>query len=324
MPDSPLLRFDRFMAKALHDPEHGYYSRRITGVGRQGDFTTAPTFSEVPARALAHWIGTALRETKCRHLIEIGPGEGTLAEAILRHLPWLTRRRLQLHLVETSARLASIQQSRLGKHALWHRSIADALRAADGRALIYSNELVDAFPVRRFRHAESGWTELYLETSTSSASPREVWFPADSLPDSSLFSQTYPPGQIIEVHDSYREWLRGWLPLWQAGRMLTIDYGAPAASLYHRRPCGSLRAYLFQQRLEGPEIYQNPGRQDITADVNATDLQRWTEPWAVTRSLLTQAEFLQPHILPGRPEDTYLTDPNGAGGAFFVLEQTLA
>jgi SAM-dependent MidA family methyltransferase len=321
MPDATLLRFDQFMARALHDPEHGYYARRISGVGRRGDFTTAPTLSDAPARAMAGWVRSALRETKCRHLIEIGPGEGTLADGILRHLPWLTRHRLQLHLVETSAPLTAIQQSRLGKRAHWHRSITDALDAADGRALIYSNELVDAFPVRRFRLAETGWTELHLETTTP---PREVWLPADPLPGSSLFSQSYLPGQIVEVHDSYHDWLRAWLPQWKAGRMLTIDYGGPAASLYHRRPHGSLRAYLFQQRLEGPEIYQNPGRQDITADVNATDLQHWAEPWAVARAFVTQSEFLQPHVRPGHPEDTYLTDPAGAGGAFFVLEQAPA
>ena len=35
------IPFEQFMARALHDPQHGYYARRITGVGRRGDFTTA-------------------------------------------------------------------------------------------------------------------------------------------------------------------------------------------------------------------------------------------------------------------------------------------
>ena len=37
------MRFDRFMELALHDPERGYYARRIRGVGKGGDFTTTPT-----------------------------------------------------------------------------------------------------------------------------------------------------------------------------------------------------------------------------------------------------------------------------------------
>jgi N utilization substance protein A len=35
------IRFDVFMQRALHDPERGYYARRIRCIGRGGDFTTA-------------------------------------------------------------------------------------------------------------------------------------------------------------------------------------------------------------------------------------------------------------------------------------------
>ncbi len=45
------ITVEKFMERALYDPEHGYYSRRITGVGRHGDFTTAPMLSGAPAKA---------------------------------------------------------------------------------------------------------------------------------------------------------------------------------------------------------------------------------------------------------------------------------
>jgi SAM-dependent MidA family methyltransferase len=98
--------------------------------------------------------------------------------------------------------------------------------------------------------------------------------------------------------------------------MLTIDYGATAENLYHRRPRGSIRGYLFQQRLEGAAIYQNPGRQDITADVNFTDLRNWSEPFVSGQELTSFAEFLE-----GSADVPGLMDPHGAGGAFLVLEQ---
>src|SRR6478609_2354584 len=101
-----LVTFEQFMARALHDPEHGYYARRIHAVGRRGDFTTAPMLSDAPARAIAAWAVRAMRETGCRDLIEIGPGEGTLAAAVLKHLPWHVRWQTRLHLVETSTPLA--------------------------------------------------------------------------------------------------------------------------------------------------------------------------------------------------------------------------
>jgi SAM-dependent MidA family methyltransferase len=309
------ISFERFMAQALHDPQHGYYARRITGVGHRGDFTTAPMLSEGPARAIAAWVVKSFRETGCRDLIEIGPGEGTLAAGVLRHLPWHTRFRTRLHLVETSEPLTALQRELLGKSAAWHRSPQDALAACGGNAVIYSNELVDAFPVRRYQKTALGWQELAVHFDEKREA-HESLLPPALLPDSSGFLESHPLGQCIEVHDSYHRFLKEWLPQWKSGRMLTIDYGATAENLYHRRPRGSIRGYLFQQRLEGATIYQNPGRQDLTADVNFTDLRRWSQPWVNEQKLTTFAAFLQ-----GSGDSAGLMDPHGAGGAFLVLDQ---
>jgi SAM-dependent MidA family methyltransferase len=309
------ISFEQFMAQALHDPQHGYYARRITGVGWRGDFTTAPMLSEAPARAIAAWVVRAFRESGSRNLIEIGPGEGTLAACVLRHLPWHVRLRTRLHLVETSTPLAEQQRELLGKRATWHRTPQEALAACGGDAVIYSNELVDAFPVRRFQKTALGWQELAVHFDENQQAHEFLLSPAP-LPDSSGFLESHPPGQWIEVHDSYHRFLREWLPLWKSGRMLTIDYGATAEHLYHRRPRGSIRGYLFQQRLEDSAIYQNPGRQDLTADVNFTDLQNWSQPFVSAQSLTSFPEFLQ-----GSEDAAGLMDPHGAGGAFLVLDQ---
>lgn len=311
--DSP-VPFEQFMAWALHDPERGYYARRITGVGARGDFTTAPMLSDAPARAIAAWAAKALRETGCRDLIEIGPGEGTLAAAVLKFLPWQVRWKTRLHLIETSRPLAERQQRLLGKRPGWHRHVAQALETCHGRAVIFSNELVDAFPVRRFRKTADGWLEMAVRFDENRVAHESLLPPAE-LPDSSGFSDGHPPGQIVEVHQSYQKYLADWLPAWKAGRMLTIDYGATAEKLYHRRPHGTLRAYLFQQRLEGPAIYQNPGRQDLTADVNFSDLMRWSEPWVTEQRLLDFRDFLC-----GTSAHPF-TENSGAGEAFLVLDQ---
>lgn len=316
-----LVRFDDFMRHALHDPERGYYARRITGIGGgRSDFTTAPQMTSVLARAVAAWAAKALRETGCRDLIEIGPGSGALAVAVRRHLPWALRWRTRLHLVETSAPLVRLQRQALGRRARWHAHPCAALRACGGRAVIFSNELVDAFPVRRFKLTGAGWRELALELNPPRP-PREILLGEAPLPPSSSFHQPHAPGQWIEVHDSYREWLAEWLPEWRAGRLLTVDYGAAAATLYHRRPRGTLRGYLLQQRVEGADCYLNPGRQDLTADVNFTDLADWAAPWADTVALRPLDGFLRPFADPASAADQALLDPAGAGGAFLVLEQ---
>lgn len=307
-----LITFEQFMQHALHDPREGYYARRIRAVGRSGDFTTAPMLSESPALSIARWALKAMRETGCRDLIEMGPGQGTLAAAVLRHLPWHVRWRARLHLVETSRPMMERQRKALGNHAIWHANPAQAMHACGGRAVIWSNELVDAFAVRRFQKTDVGWQEIGLETGGSA--PVEVLLPPAPLPDSSVFSIAHPLGQRVEIHQSYQNHLAEWLPSWKAGRMLTIDYGAEAGTLYHRRPHGTLRAYFHHQRLEGQAIYQNPGHQDLTADVNFTDLQDWSLPWAATRSIMKLREFLR------NPADP-MADPSGAGDAFVVLEQ---
>lgn len=305
------------MRRALHDPQRGYYARRITGVGRRGDFTTAPMLSEAPARAIAKWATRALHETGCRDLIEIGPGEGKLAAAVLKHLPWHIRWRIRLHLVETSEPLTEIQKKALGKRATWHKSPAAALTTCHGRAVIFSNELVDAFPVRRFRKSADDWQEIAVSFDTDGIASESLMPPAP-LPASSGFSDHHPAGQCIEVHDSYHHWLADWLPQWKAGRMLTIDYGSTADTLYKRRANGTLRAYLMQQRLEGMLIYQNPGRQDLTADVNFTDLIEWNTSWTTDHKLESFGAFIKDSA---NRSDHALTDEHGAGTAFLVLDE---
>ena len=307
------------MGQALHDPKTGYYARRIQAVGHRGDFTTAPMLSDAPARAIAAWAIQALRETGCRNLIEIGPGEGKLAAAVRKHLPWWIRWRIRLHLVETSQPLVARQRELLGRTATWHRTMVDAVNACDGNAVIFSNELVDAFPVRRFRKTTAGWQELAIHFDDQKRACESLLPPAP-LPDSSGFLDTHPLGQWIEVHDSYHRLIHRWMPLWKSGQMLTIDYGATAENLYHRRPNGSIRAYLMQQRLEGLEIYANQGRQDLTADVNFTDLMRWSQSWIGEQKLMNLSEFIADKVQPNQI-DRDLAEPLGAGGAFLALIQ---
>lgn len=312
--------FEDFMRRALHDPATGYYARSIRTIGGRGDFTTAPMISGLPARAIAAWVTRALRETKCRNLIEIGPGEGKLAAAVMAALPWHLRWRTRLHLVETSTPLAEIQRKSLRNIATWHRTPTEALHACGGNAVIFSNELVDAFPVRRFEKSGDSWLEIAVRFDHDGR-PRESLMPAAPLPDSSGFTPAHPDGQRIEVHESYRNWLRDWLPHWKSGRMLTIDYGSTADRIYHRRPRGTVRGYLMHQLVEGADIYQNIGRQDLTADVNFTDLAAWSSPWTEDARLVTFGEFLSGFTPRPDSQDARLADADGPGGAFLVLDQ---
>ncbi len=313
------------MEAALHDPEFGYYSRNITTVGREGDFSTSASLSGLLARALASWVrGQRASEDAPRHLIEIGPGTGQLHRDLRRALGWRGRLGLRSHLVERSPKLRAVQRRTLGPaswRVSWHDHPAAALQAAGGRALIFSNELVDAFPVTLLQREGGVWQEVWLELMPGGRLV-ETLRPPGSPPGTSLEAAGFAEGQRIEVHDSYREWLGGWLPGWKAGMMLTIDYGSEAAQLYHRRPDGTLRGYHRHQRLEGPQLYRDPGHCDLTADVNFTDLQQWGRADGLKSVLLeTQSQFLARHAIPRNRADEWLADAAGPGGAFLCLQQ---
>jgi SAM-dependent MidA family methyltransferase len=285
--------FEQFMQRCLHDPQRGYYAKNIRAIGSRGDFTTAPQLSSVPAKAIASWADQAMRTHQTRNLIEIGPGMGTLSQQILRHLPLSLRLRTKLHLVDSSPVLLNHQKNTLGKRASYHQTIHQALDSCSGNAIIFSNELVDAFPVRLFQKTQTQWQEIAVVHSENQIS--EILIDPASLPKSSVFNENFPIGQRVEVHESYQKWLQSWLPSWRRGEMLTIDYGTLVSDLYHRRPNGTLRGYLLQQRIEGPAIYQNQGLQDLTADVNFTDLIDWGKPSITHETPVNLADFIHPY-----------------------------
>ncbi|MCB1205300.1 MAG: SAM-dependent methyltransferase [Verrucomicrobiae bacterium] len=318
------MPFDEFMALALYDAEHGYYTTGIGEVGgREGDFATSATLSAGLGLGIAAWI----REESARHrwsgpvaVIEVGGGNGALAAGILKSLGWWRRRSIRYHLVEVSPVLRGLQRKRLGRSVSWHDTVVEALDAAGGRALLFSNELVDAFPAKWLRFSEGSWREVWvrLEGGNLSEEFREL---SDGLVGElfSALALTDPPeGQRIEIHPSFRRWLRDLAPHWREGSMLTIDYGADtAAEIYARRPGGTLRAYHRHERIEGGGVYSRFGKQDLTCDVNFADLVRWGEElgWETVR-LGSQGKFLERF---GSARDAMADD--GPGTAFRVLEQ---
>lgn len=318
-----IIRFDRFMKEALFHPEFGYYASNIRTVGRHGDFSTLPTRSRLLACAVAQWmVKTDYREG---HVIELGAGTGELAEGILKALGWWKRRRLAYHIVEISQPLLHRQKRRLGHSPQihWHADITAALENCGGRALIFSNEFVDAFPVRVFQKQPDGWRECALHFEKNRL--EEVWIEA-TPPSGSAVEEIdrLPDGAKIEVAEAYCQWLVGWVPLWKAGKILTIDYGNLFPELYYRRPLGTVRGFFHHQLVQGREIYQRFGYQDLTADVNFSDLVAWGAALGlVPDSFDSLGEWLErwiPHKT--RKVPASLLDPYGIGGSFKVLCQT--
>ena len=297
------IPFERFMQEALYHPRFGYYSANIKDVGRGGDFSTSATLGDRLGAAIASWITARSKELGWKDIpvIEIGAGNGALARSVLNHLGWKRRWRTDYIIHETSPILRERQKRHLRWRGVrWIDSLPQALDQLQGRALIFSNELVDAFPCRLFMRCGDLWEELGVRilpegslSEVSLASPSTLASP-DSLP----LASHAPKGQRVERHDSYHLWVKAWAPHWRSGSMLTIDYGDTEERLYTRRPEGSLRAYWKHHRYTGRDLYVRFGKQDLTADVNFSDLISWGEAlgWE-TIQLTTQSEFMTQFLL---------------------------
>ncbi|WP_075215322.1 class I SAM-dependent methyltransferase [Mongoliimonas terrestris] len=152
-----------FMAMALGDPEHGYYTTRDP-FGAAGDFVTAPEISQMFGElvgAFAVAVHADLGAPDPVRLVELGPGRGTLMGDFLRVAAVRPgfRRAIDLHLVETSPRLRAAQAAvlaRAGVPATWHDRL-DTLPA--GPLIVIANEFFDALPVRQLVRTAEGWRE---------------------------------------------------------------------------------------------------------------------------------------------------------------------
>ncbi len=115
--DGPISVAD-YMQACLHDPEHGYYRRRMA-IGGAGDFVTAPEISQVFGELIGLWCAVVWQQMGAPHavrLIELGPGRGTLMRDTLRAARLVPefRAALSVELIESNAALAAIQRTTLG------------------------------------------------------------------------------------------------------------------------------------------------------------------------------------------------------------------
>jgi len=297
------LTFAAYMEMALYYPGLGYYTGPEVKIGVEGDFYTSadvhPSFGQTLAQQFSEMWEISGRPLRWA-LVEYGAGKGRLAQHILDHIqkhhPQVMQS-LVYFIVEISPYFIEIQKNTLKEFnageqkVIWAKSAHDL---PDGFAgCVFSNELVDSFPVHRIRQTENGLTEIYVDYCEDSFCEKEGPLSTPLL-ESYLCEEgiNLVPGQTAEINLAAREWLIDLADRLRKGFMLTIDYGSTARELYTpARYKGSLRCFFRHQLIDSP--YLNIGRQDITANVDFSALMRWgKEAGLVNLGLLTQSQFL--------------------------------
>lgn len=255
------MRLDRYMGLCLGHPDHGYYMAQEP-FGRGGDFITAPEISQMFGELIGLWCAQVwldLGRPSPVHLVELGPGRGTLMADAMRaaaRVPgW--RDAVAVWLVETSPSLRDRQLEAVptARHA---PTLADV---PDGPMLLIANEFFDALPIRQFHRAAGRWHERQVGRDGE----RLVWGlgPATGdLPDDA------PDGAVLEVCPAASALGAeiGTRLDRDGGAALVIDYGAePPAT-------GGGDTLQALHRHESVDPLGDPGAADLTAHVDFTAL----------------------------------------------------
>jgi SAM-dependent MidA family methyltransferase len=294
------ITFARFMEVALYTPDRGYYRGADARPGRDGDFLTAPEAHPIFGAALARAVADAwdrLDRPDPFVLREHGAGTGALGVAILDGLA--TERRDALIATRYDpieldpARTESIAE-RLS--AVGH---ADKLLSRDARrgpldGFVIANEVLDALPTHRVVGRRGELREVLVDWRDGAFVDVEAEPTTPALADRlKAEGVTLIEGQRGEVCLAVDAWVAAAAGDLGRGVLLLIDYGYPAVELYDpvRRRDGTLRAYLRHRVHDDPYIHV--GRQDLTAHVDVTAVERAAVAEGLTHlGTTTQAEFL--------------------------------
>lgn len=252
----------RYMALALGHPRHGYYMTRDP-LGAAGDFTTAPEISQMFGELIGLWAVALWQQMGAPapfHLVELGPGRGTLMADALRAARLLPAfgDAARLHLVETSPVLRAAQARTLAGCGLsphWHACIADV---PEGPAIVLANEFFDALPIDQYVRTATGWHERRVGIGVDGALAFGL-HPAPSPVARRLIGAHGLPGDVFERLEAGPALVVSRRLAAQGGGALIIDYG-------HAGGFGDTLQALEQHAFADPLAH--PGDADLTAHVD--------------------------------------------------------
>lgn len=291
------MTFARFMEIALYDPARGYYRGAVARPGRAGDFLTAPEASPIFGRTVARFaaaVHAAIGAPPTFDIREHGAGTGALAAPLAAALLVTDGGPSAIRYLVAEVEPARVDAIRSALADLPNADVEpDDGRPIDG--LVIANEVLDALPIHRVVRRGNVLREVHVGTARDGALIDVEADPSTPALADRLAAEAVElaDGQHAEICLALEGWIERAAAELTRGVLLLVDYGHPAAELYdpRRRAAGTLATYQGHQVGEDP--YRAIGRQDITAHVDVTAVER-----AAARAHLdhlgttTQAEFL--------------------------------
>jgi SAM-dependent MidA family methyltransferase len=325
------ITFARFMELALYHPEHGYYLGPERRPGRGGDFLTAPEASPLFGLTLARQVVECwerLGRPDPFVVREYGAGVGGLAYDLIAGLTSespAARAAIEYRLIEPNRHrlrqaLDAMAEVGLDRVVRAEEPVPAGADLPPITGVVLANEVADAFPVHRLVVRGGRFRERYVvegahdegaqgARGARGAQERDVGGegalfgevegePSAAEVGAELWERLVAAGVVLNQGDlvdaspAAARWFGSAARGVARGYAIVIDYGYSAAELYQaHRLRGTVRAYAGHTVSDDP--YRRVGRQDLTAHVDFTALQRAGEAAGLTfAGLTTQGAFL--------------------------------
>ena len=261
------LTFADFMAAALYDPEEGYYAAGPARTGWEGHFVTSPELHPLFAELWARFFHTVWLEAGRPdgfRIVEVGPGEGAFARALLDTMPPDLAEATVLELVEPFAGPRARQMRRLerSERVRWSPSLAEVEPGVWG--CVFANEILDNLPVHLVTVRAGVLEELWVEARADlELVPGEPSTPELAATLERLGVEP-AEGARLEVCLELRRFVGEAARSLEHGALVFVDYGVTAADL-RATPRATLAAYSSGEA--DAEPLRAPGRRDLTAHV---------------------------------------------------------
>ncbi|GBE55499.1 MAG TPA: methyltransferase [Euryarchaeota archaeon] len=272
------ISFRDYMEICLYYPDKGYYTSGRKIFGMKGDYLTSPYITPLFGRIIAEQFIEIEGYLNKLHIVEAGAGEGIFAEQVLKRLEEKGVE-ADYTIIEPFENLKKMQENNLKDFKVdW---IASLEGVKNLKGCIFSNELIDAFPVHLIESTEDGIKEVFVTLDKGEF--REVLMKADSRIEE-YFKElgiSLPSGYRTEVNLDGIEWLEKCHEALKKGYIITIDYGYPSVDLYsQKRNSGTLMCYSKHTATSNP--YLSPGMWDMTSHVNFSALKLWGEKFGLS------------------------------------------
>jgi SAM-dependent MidA family methyltransferase len=274
------ITFHDWMHAALYDEQDGYYLRAGPArQGKAGDYRTGPETSPLFGATFASYFARLFTDLKWPPrftIFEAGAGSGHFAYGILENL---RRDFPEVFAVtnyvidEISAVARKRAAERLSEFAgqVTFCRLAE-IETASEAGIVFTNELIDAFPVHRIVRRGAVLRELYVTVDDQ----RFVWI--DGELDGAVadycrgIGLALREGQTAEINLEAERFIAQSARAFDRGYLITVDYGAERDELLSSpdRFAGTLRAFRRHQMMNDP--LADPGAQDLTTTIDWTQV----------------------------------------------------